>query len=567
MCAPKCVPTLRKFFFYGMLRRLFHFAGPLVVAAVFLSCSGGGSTAEAPTQAASSRVALIAWNDLGMHCIDQDYSVFSLLPPYNNLHAQLIDRTTGTPVTSGVVLTYEAAADTAGSINTSSSRKTNFWDWVSLLFGVQPAKDIGLAGNPVQSKTPAVMTYDAAQGYWKAEGIPAVPYDDAGNTNYYPIVKLVAKDASGNILAVTKTVLPVSDEMTCVRCHASDTGDPAALPAAGWVHDPSPEKDWKRNILSLHDDRNLTSSAYAAALATTGYRTAGLLAASDAGTPILCANCHASNALGKSGIPGIPQLTTSMHSWHGTQVMDDDTGLPLDSTTDRAACYYCHPGSTTQCLRGVMGAATDPTGNLLLHCQSCHGSMSQVGASGRNGWLDLPSCQGCHYPSQAAGGYVRDTSSFDPSGTWRQAASIFGTGPELYKLKAEHGMQCQACHGSTHAEYPSSTANDNVQSIVLQGYAGKIVECFVCHAIVPLTNNGGPHGMHTVGQAWVSRHGGFAQTDAAACTTCHGADYDGTFLSKISTGKTFDIGEARTQTLSAGHRVNCFDCHNGPGGQ
>ena len=30
---------------------------------------------------------LEGWNDLGMHCMDADYSVFSILPPYNNIHA------------------------------------------------------------------------------------------------------------------------------------------------------------------------------------------------------------------------------------------------------------------------------------------------------------------------------------------------------------------------------------------------------------------------------------------------------------------------------------------------
>ncbi|MHB8053540.1 MAG: hypothetical protein ACYDEZ_09695, partial [Methanoregula sp.] len=162
------------------------------------------------------------------------------MPPYNNLHAQLIDRTTGKSVSSGVVITYETAADAAGSINSSSWKKTNFWDWVMALFGVQLQKDVGLAGNPVQSATPAAMSYDAANGYWKAEGIPAVPFDDSGKVNYYPMVKVVATDASGRVLASTRTVLPVSDEMTCVRCHASNPRDPAAQPTAGWVNDPDP---------------------------------------------------------------------------------------------------------------------------------------------------------------------------------------------------------------------------------------------------------------------------------------------------------------------------------------
>ncbi len=53
--------------------------------------------------AGSARYALIAWNDLGMHCMDgKDYSVMSILPPFNNLHAQLVNATTGKAVTTGV---------------------------------------------------------------------------------------------------------------------------------------------------------------------------------------------------------------------------------------------------------------------------------------------------------------------------------------------------------------------------------------------------------------------------------------------------------------------------------
>ncbi len=54
--------------------------------------------------------------------------MLSILPPYNTVHAQLVKL--GEPpqvITSGVTLTYEAAADTTGSKNTISSTKTNFW--------------------------------------------------------------------------------------------------------------------------------------------------------------------------------------------------------------------------------------------------------------------------------------------------------------------------------------------------------------------------------------------------------------------------------------------------------
>ena len=145
-----------------------------------------------PSPAPSGNYALVAWNDLGMHCVDgKDYSVFSILPPYNNLHAHLISRSAANNkhVMQGVTLTYEAVADTTGSINTRSATKTNFWDWVLKLFGAQPAADRGLnlsdpgTSNPTPSLTPAAMTYNSVQGWWEAEGIPVTPYDDKGFKN------------------------------------------------------------------------------------------------------------------------------------------------------------------------------------------------------------------------------------------------------------------------------------------------------------------------------------------------------------------------------------------------
>ena len=50
---------------------------------------------------------LVGWNNLGMHCMDDDYSVFSILPPYNTVDCQLIDAQ-GRLVTdpTGIIVTY-----------------------------------------------------------------------------------------------------------------------------------------------------------------------------------------------------------------------------------------------------------------------------------------------------------------------------------------------------------------------------------------------------------------------------------------------------------------------------
>lgn len=506
------------------------------------------------------RYTLIAWNDLGMHCIDHSFSVFAILPPYNNLHAQLMDRLTSKLVNTGVTISYQATADTRGSLNTTSIGKTDFWSWVAPLFGTPLSSDMGLAGNPVPGIVPAAMAYDTTHNYWKAEGIPIVPYDDSGITNYYPMVKVVAKNSRGKVLASTTTVLPVSDELACDHCHTSGTGDPMAQPSPDWVYDQNPDKDWKRNILLLHDNKNTDKALYISALAQNGYSAAGLLSTADAGKPILCANCHPSNALGKAGIAGIKQLTTSMHSWHAVNAMDDNTGMPLDLTMDRTGCYYCHPGSTTQCLRGVMGIATNPDGTAKLECQSCHGAMSNVGSLERNGWIDVPKCQNCHYQAPD-GTYVQDVSALDSTGNFRQAFSRFSTGSALYKVGITHGnLQCEACHGSTHAEYATSEANDNAQSIAVQGHSGTIAECNACHvAPLVITDSKGPHGLHTIGQIRVLTHAKAAK-DTKQCIACHGNDFRGTKLSRTFAPRSYYSYGPKVK-YAQGQMVSCFDCH------
>lgn len=530
-----------------------------------------------PPPVTSGSYSLIAWNDLGMHCMDgKDFSVFSILPPYNNLHAQLIHRTASGNklVNSGVTMTYESYMDAAGSINTSSADKTNFWDWVFPLFGANPAPNHGLnlslggPSNPTASPVPAPLTFNSSQNWWEAEGIPITPYDDAGNKNFYPMVQVVARDAANNVLASTRVVLPVSDEMSCSSCHASNSS-PAARPNAGWLNDPDPEKDWKRNILRLHDEK-FPSAIVDAGMSST-YTQGSLLASADNREPTLCAACHKSNALGTPAKSGIKPLTEALHSKHAT-VNDPVKNIPLDDISNRESCYLCHPGSVTKCLRGAMGNAPG------IDCQSCHGNLSTVGHPGREGWLEQPNCQSCHDKDPVTHAFTRYNSVFSSGNTPRKIQDTtgrFATNPNtpandvsLYRFSKGHGgLQCEACHGSTHAIYPSSHDNDNVQSLELQGHTGTIAECSTCHTTVPTTTSGGPHGLHTVGQAWVSEsaHGKAAERNRTDCATCHGADYRGSPLSKASAARSFRV-EGRTKSFPAGHEFGCYDCHNGPSG-
>ncbi len=524
--------------------------------------------------AQGSGYTLVGWNDLGMHCMDADYSVFSILPPYNTIHAQLIDPS-GDLVTkpSEITITYEAVADPDGSMNSSSINKTNFWDWVTQLFGASPAPDEGLAGSnmPGQINTPQPMHFDSDFEWFTGEGIPITPYDDAGKKNYYPTMRLVARSSSGDVLATTRIVLPVSDEMTCSSCHGSNSG-PAARPSGGWVNHSDPERDYRLNVLLLHDEFEGGTSQYDSALAAAGYSSSGLYATVEGdGTPVLCDACHASNALPGTGQTGIPPLTEAIHSKHA-RVVDPSNGMTLDESANRTACYTCHPGSDTRCLRGAMGKAVAANGELAIQCQGCHGSMSRVGEAGRVGWLDQPTCQNCHSGTATNNnGQIRYLSVFDQSGEPRVAVNnTFATNPDtpaegvsLYRFSASHGgLQCAACHGSTHAIYPSSHLNDNLQNIDQQGHAGTLSDCAGCHGTQPQTVTGGPHGMHPVGQDWVRRHDDAAESNSSQCRVCHGTDYRGTVLSRALGDRV--ISAFGTKNFWQGFQIGCYNCHEGP---
>jgi len=553
-----------------------------------LTCCVLLAASIAPGQAANNQI--LGWNNLGMHCMDGDYSVFSILPPYNTIESQLI--VAGKLVTNGAgyTVTYEAVADASGSYNSTAMGKGNYYTYAQALFGPALAPEAGLAGwsMPGVSNVPQSMLFEPTNqpaggvftpvNWFRAEGIPLSPYDDAHHKNPYPLMRLIARDAANQPLTTNDIVLPVSDEMDCRACHASGT-QAAARPSAGWLWDGLPERDFRLNILRLHDEHQFAQHAtlYQAALAARGFNPQGLYRGVVAdGKPVLCAACHASEALGAPSYGTIPPLTASVHSFHA-HVQDPILKSPLDSADNRAACYRCHPGSTTKCLRGAMGGAIAADGSMEMQCQSCHGNMSTVGSPTRVGWFMEPNCQQCHSGTATSNnGQIRYTSAFlDTNGTVRVPVNqTFATTPNtpavglsLYRFSAGHGgLQCSACHGSTHAEFPSTHANDNVRNLALQGHVGVMSECTACHTTMPNTITGGPHGMHPVGATWVSSHHNVlenGQATRAQCQTCHGIDYRGTVLSRMQADRT--LSAFGSTWFARGTIVGCYNCHNGPG--
>ena len=572
----------------------------IVVQACSSSGSGGGATSAGPgsTPASTPPAAIariLASNDLGMHCVDADFSVFSILPPYNVVHAQvLVTDATGRPsLLSGgaVTISYAPVADALGSINSHSVGKTNFWQYARQIYGANLAPGEGLKGlyMPADATSPAqtAFTWSTANGLYMAEGVPIFPVDDAGQLNRYPLMRLTATDKStGKALASLDVVLPVSEETTCSDCHA--TGAAAAVaPGISWSGAANLEVQSRENVLLLHDARIGTSLM--------------------ASKPVLCAGCHYSAALDLAGTgpsvtqSGQPTMSAAMHAYHADKMVGSGGSALADHwvtqggtppTPVQQACYACHPGKTTQCLRGAMTAA--------LTCQNCHGDMHAVGGTAplraggsidgkndgpaRRPWRDLPRCQSCHTGDAASHVTLADASlmatdgirtlvafdTTDPAASPRSApASRFAENAStLYRFSKGHGgVGCEGCHNSTHAIWPNpiEAHNDNVAARSLQGHSGTIGECVVCHApgTLPLSLDG-PHGMHPTGDPrWAEGgHGDLADANPSACTACHGTDFRGTTLSRTATVRAWNA----LGTFAQGHVVGCYDCHNGPGG-
>jgi len=532
---------------------------------------------------------VLATNDLGMHCVDADFSVFSILPPYNVVNAQVVRRaSTGKPVVvndSVVSIRYVAVTDGAGSVNsTSLGGKTNFWTYAEALYGATLAPGQGLRNLYMPKEAPSLaahsLSWNTAGGLFKAEGVPIVPLDDAGLPNRYPLMRLVATEkATGKDVAYLDVVLPVSEETTCSDCH--DNGGIAAQ-RTGITWSPAGDKEirTRENVLLLHDNMNRTNLM--------------------ASKPVLCAGCHYSPALDLAGTgPNATQqlhrtMSSAMHAYHSDKMQGyTDDWVRLGGTPDpqTQACYTCHPGRVTNCLRGAM--------TETVNCQNCHGNMAAVGGLSplkvggsidgandnmpRRPWMDLPRCQSCHTgdavsyakldPSLMASDGLRTIVAFDPtdaaaSPRLAQGKRFAENGGRLFRFSKGHGgIACEACHNSTHAIWsnPVDTHNDNVAAKELQGHTGTVAECSTCHApgsLAPTLN--GPHGMHNVGDSrWTTGHENLAKANMQACAACHGPNYRGTVLSKTAAVRTWST-EYGTRIVPRGQVVGCYDCHNGP---
>ncbi len=154
------------------------------------STSANSDTRQSPVAPASlvnnGDYALLAANDLGMHCADLDYRVFSILPPFNVMHAQVVrkGRNGDEPALQDdqdIEVVYSAASNPNDPALDNDSKtpvfKGNFWSdedgdgrtlgydtYAPLFFGLLQPQDIAQqdSGLPVPD---SALLRNCLQGY------------------------------------------------------------------------------------------------------------------------------------------------------------------------------------------------------------------------------------------------------------------------------------------------------------------------------------------------------------------------------------------------------------------
>jgi len=407
------------------------------LAMILTGCSNNKDNGS---PAFSQDYVVFAWNDLGMHCLNPTYDKAVILPPYNNLMAQVVLR--GNPpkiVTDGVTVEYRIIG------NTTSYDKRGyggFWDNVTALFGLASLQhDVGLTGNRLSG------TMQAASGHFEATGIPVTPVNDMGAWDPLQIAELTVKDGSGKTLATTRATVPTSDDINCAKCHGNDAFN---------------------DVLQKHDDEEGTSLMQS--------------------KPVLCAKCHGSPALGQTGRGTAgTYLSEAIHGFHA------DKG---------ASCYDCHPGNTTKCNRSEKHTAADgnctrchgtadqvasstKTGRIPWvnepTCATCHAGVTDAGSTAalyRNstGHGNMM-CTACHGSPHAMVPSLKDADNY-------QAMQY-----QPYSKSPKTLGSCGTCHSSSRGE----SEIDDYAEVHGGSNPEKENGCYICHTSVQSNTARWPH--------------------------------------------------------------------------
>jgi len=419
-----------------------------------------------PFDKETAEYVLLAWNRKGVHNFSDGDAYWSLMPPGNDMFAQLVKRGDSPEiVTENVELTYQIENGFE-----SPEKQTRFWEFSAQLLGENQTSGVGISGEKVSG----IMKIEEDHSAFSATAIPVVPYPESGGFNPYPILTVTAKDqATGKVLAVTKTVAPTSTEMGCKNCHGG-----------GWRVDgvAGLTAETSLDVLAAHDKNSGTN----------------LVEKAQKGEPMFCQSCHADSNLNTAGDLELLNLSAAIHGWHANFLTEREGGESC------AACHPSNPDGATQFFRSHHAQFMD--------CTSCHGTMEdhslsllkkehEAGKKGaarlmenlqarvvdsvaeinpRSPWINEPDCLNCHEEFEMG-------STTDAFNTWTEGEE------DLFRNRHDQmeALMCSACHSSPHAVYPATfnvmgENRDSIQPLQYQGNDRPIGnDCMVCHTVQP----------------------------------------------------------------------------------
>ncbi len=344
---------------------------------------------------------------------------------------------------------------------------------------------------------------------------------DSNNNLLFPLMPGAVQDGNGNITNQSQRQTVLSQ--TCYRCHPGDRTQclRGAMYTGGMLC-----QDCHGNMTQVGTDFSKNKPGGSFIIANDFYVNTGTPRVPWANEPG-CGSCHIGDAKdnGRTGLNTTGSFTVNARDKYG----NTDNLRLLQAFTNAS---YCNP------------ATTDPT--------TCPKVTPIVPSNKR---------------------FAEDTIVDGASPT-----TVPGGNPKLYRVSTGHsGVYCEACHGSTHAEWPNANpnANDNKTATQLQGHSGTIVECSTCHTneLDSLSTLAGPHGLHPVGtntpfanrsihgSSTIWGSGGYNDaTYQSKCQSCHGgtsrSTSTGTVLSRAFAQRTL-----RGQTVAQGTPIACTRCH------
>lgn len=378
----------------------------LSITVIIILLSAYALFAKSESKIKDIQITILGFNDLGMHCIQPDYSQFLILPPGNNILVQVFKKGREPELlTEGIKVKYK--------INDldDPTKYSNFWVYAKK-YGFNIPKGIGITGNGLEG----FMKLNSTEKYWEATAIPVTSLvGGKGAANPYHTATITVYDEKTNrVLGEFKNlVVPISPEMDCLRCH----------------------REWP-NILQSHDEEENTN----------------LYLDSKRGILHRCNECHGDPILDAPGKPNLPSLSLAMHDFHADKMTGDVSPV----------CYNCHPGLITDCNRGVMKANN-------INCVDCHGSMSIVAKSikaGRRPWFQEPTCEQCHNQKYRVNSTLLYRNSYllnapapemnnlilcaschnGPHAEWPSLLDLDNILPLTYQGKASYIKDCSVCH-------------------------------------------------------------------------------------------------------------------------